>query len=97
MDQGIRYDVIDAVFADKRNDDMVDLAVRCKALAAYVEAGNAEPLVQVSVRVSNLCKKIEKEVAISGALFKDESCCSSKQGNYSGNCTVRLCCRFKSR
>lgn len=73
MDQGIRYDVIDAVFADKRNDDMVDLAVRCKALAAYVEAGNAEPLVQISVRVSNLCKKIEKEVAISGALFKDES------------------------
>lgn len=73
MDQGIRYDVIDAVFADKRNDNMVDLAVRCKALAAYVEAGNAEPLVQVSVRVSNLCKKIEKEVAISGALFKDES------------------------
>lgn len=73
MDQGIRYDVIDAVFADKRNDDMVDLAVRCKALAAYVEAGNAEPLVQVSVRVRNLCKKIEKEVAISGALFKDES------------------------
>lgn len=73
MDQGIRYDVIDAVFADKRNDDMVDLAVRCKALAAYVEAGNAEPLVQVSVRVSNLCKKFEKEVAISGALFKDES------------------------
>ena len=73
MDQGIRYDVIDAVFADKRNDDMVDLAVRCKVLAAYVEAGNAEPLVQVSVRVSNLCKKIEKEVAISGALFKDES------------------------
>lgn len=73
MDQGIRYDVIDAVFADERNDDMVDLAVRCKALAAYVEAGNAEPLVQVSVRVSNLCKKIEKEVAISGALFKDES------------------------
>lgn len=73
MDQGIRYDVIDAVFADKRNDDMVDLAVRCKALASYVEAGNAEPLVQVSVRVSNLCKKIEKEVAISGALFKDES------------------------
>ena len=73
MDQGIRYDVIDAVFADKRNDDMVDLAVRCKALAAYVEAGNAEPLVQVSVRVSNLCKKIEKEVAISGALFKEES------------------------
>lgn len=73
MDQGIRYDVIDAVFADKRSDDMVDLAVRCKALAAYVEAENAEPLVQVSVRVSNLCKKIEKEVAISGALFKDES------------------------
>lgn len=73
MDQGIRYDVIDAVFADKRNDDVVDLAARCKVLATYVEAGNAEPLVQVSVRVSNLCKKIEKEVAISGALFKDES------------------------
>ena len=25
------------------------------------------------MRASNLCKKIEKEVAISGALFKDES------------------------
>lgn len=73
MEQGIRYDVIDAVFADKRNDDVVDLAARCKALAAYAEAGGAEALVQVSVRVSNLCKKIEKEVAISGALFKDGS------------------------
>ena len=73
MEQGIRYDVIDAVFADKRCDDVVEIAARCQALAAYVEAGNAEPLVQVSVRVANLCKKIEKEVAISGALFKHES------------------------
>ncbi len=73
MDQGIRYDVIDAVFADKRCDDVVEIAARCKALAAYVEEGNAEPLVQISVRVGNLCKKIEKEVAISGALFKHES------------------------
>ncbi len=73
IEQGIRYDIIDAVFADTRNDDMVDLAARCRALSAYVQAGGAEPLVQVSVRVSNLCKKIEKEVAISGALFKDDS------------------------
>lgn len=73
MEQGIRYDVIDAVFADKRCDDVVEIAARCQALAAYVEAGSAEPLVQVSVRVSNLCKKIEKEVAISAGLFKHES------------------------
>lgn len=70
MDQGIRYDVIDAVFADKRNDDMVDLAVRCKALAAYVEAGNAEPLVQVSVRVSNLCKKSKKKLQSAARCLK---------------------------
>lgn len=70
MDQGIRYDVIDAVFADKRNDDMVDLAVRCKALAAYVEAGNAEPLVQVAVRVSNLCKKSKKKLQSAARCLK---------------------------
>ncbi len=73
MDQGIRYDVIDAVFADKRCDDVVEITARCQALAAYVKEGNAEPLVQISVRVGNLCKKIEKEVAISGVLFKHES------------------------
>lgn len=72
IDDGIRYDVIDAVFAEKRNHDVVDLAMRCRALNAYVAEGNAEALVQVSVRVTNLCKKIETEVAISGGLFKDQ-------------------------
>ena len=40
-DQGIRYDVIDAILNEKANDDIVDLFVRAKALAEYVETSEA--------------------------------------------------------
>ena len=71
IDQGIRYDVIDAVFADKHNDDLLDLAIRCKALNTYVETENVDVLVQAAVRVNNLSKKAETEVGISSRFFKD--------------------------
>ena len=71
IEQGIRYDVVDAVFADERNDDLVDIYARCKALNAYVVLPEAEAVIQASIRVCNLCKKIETEVAISSALFAD--------------------------
>lgn len=71
IEQGIRYDVIDAVFADERNDDLVDIYARCQALNAYVALPEAEAVIQASIRVCNLCKKIDTEVAISSALFAD--------------------------
>ena len=71
IEQGIRYNVVDAVFADERNDDLVDIYARCKALNAYVVLPEAEAVIQASIRVCNLCKKIETEVAISSALFAD--------------------------
>ncbi|MBR5857519.1 MAG: glycine--tRNA ligase subunit beta, partial [Phascolarctobacterium sp.] len=36
LDQGIRYDVVDAVLADERNDDIADLAARAQALNGFV-------------------------------------------------------------
>lgn len=71
IEQGIRYDVVDAVFAEKRNDDLVDIYARCQALNAYVAKPEAEAVIQASIRVCNLCKKIDAEVAISSALFAD--------------------------
>ncbi|WP_298564496.1 glycine--tRNA ligase subunit beta [uncultured Phascolarctobacterium sp.] len=71
IEQGIRYDVVDAVFADERNDDLVDIYARCQALNAYVALPEAEAVIQASIRVCNLCKKIDTEVAISSALFAD--------------------------
>ena len=47
------------------------MCARCKALNAYVVLPEAEAVIQASIRVCNLCKKIETEVAISSALFAD--------------------------
>ncbi|MHC1719038.1 MAG: glycine--tRNA ligase subunit beta [Acidaminococcaceae bacterium] len=68
-DQGIRYDVIDAVLNEKANDDIVDLFVRAKALAEYVETPEAAESIQAFTRVANLCKKAEGETIIQESLF----------------------------
>ena len=68
-DQGIRYDVIDAVLNEKANDDIVDLFVRAKALAEYVETPEAAESIQAFTRVANLCKKAEGETIIKESLF----------------------------
>jgi len=68
-DQGIRYDVIDAVLNEKANDDIVDLFVRAKALAEYVETPEAAESIQAFTRVANLCKKAEGETIIRENLF----------------------------
>ena len=39
LDQKIRYDVIDAVLAEERNNDLYDLYLRAQALNEYVRAG----------------------------------------------------------
>lgn len=71
IDQGIRYDVVDAVLAEERADDLLDIYERCQALNAYITLPEAEEVIQASTRVCNLCKKIDTEVAISSALFAD--------------------------
>ena len=68
-DQGIRYDVIDAILNEKANDDIVDLFVRAKALAEYVETPEAAESIQAFTRVVNLCKKAEGETIIKESLF----------------------------
>lgn len=69
IDQGIRYDVVDAVLAEERNDDIADLYKRALALNAFVTSEDAPALIQAATRVSNLCKKIEEETAINNGLF----------------------------
>lgn len=67
--EGIRYDVVDAVLADKRNDDFADLTMRGRALNAFVSSEEAPALIMAATRVANLCKKIEQETAINTQLF----------------------------
>ena len=69
IDQGIRYDVVDAVMAEERNDDFADLVARAQALNSFVAAEEAPALIQAATRVANLCKKIEEETAINPQLF----------------------------
>ena len=70
IDQGIRYDVVDAVLADSRNDDIADLYARALALNEFVKSAEAPALIQAATRVANLCKKIESETAINTDLFQ---------------------------
>lgn len=73
IEQGIRYDVVDAVLAEKRNDDIADLYMRAHAMNAFVAEPEAEALIQAATRVANLCKKIEEETAINTGLFQHEA------------------------
>lgn len=73
IEQGIRYDVVDAVLADDRNDDIADLYARAQALNAFVVKEEAEAFIQAATRVANLCKKIEEETAINTGLFQHPS------------------------
>ena len=73
IDQGIRYDVVDAVLAQTRNDDIADLYKRAQALNAFVTTEAAEELIQAATRVNNLCKKITEETAINEALFQKDA------------------------
>ena len=73
IDQGIRYDVVDAVLAEERNDDFADLYARAVALNKFVASAEAPAMIQAATRVANLCKKIEEETAINPQLFEVEA------------------------
>lgn len=71
-EMGIRYDVVDAVLADKRNDDIYDIYLRAQALNAYVETPEAADMVQAATRVSNLAGKAAEVYEIKAELFVTE-------------------------
>ena len=71
LEQGIRYDVIDAVLADIKNDDVYDLYLRALALQQFVNDAKAPAIVQAAVRVNNLCGKITSPVKVNPDLFKE--------------------------
>jgi glycyl-tRNA synthetase beta chain len=73
LEQKIRYDVIDAVLADERNNDLYDLYLRAQALNAYVNGEKAADMIQAATRVNNLSSKAETEVPINDGLFTEQA------------------------
>ena len=73
LEQKIRYDVIDAVLADERNNDLYDLYLRAQALNEYVNGEKAAEMIQAATRVNNLSSKAETTVPVNESLFKEEA------------------------
>jgi len=71
LDQKIRYDVIDAVLADARNNDLYDLYLRAQALNEFVAGEQASEIIQAATRVNNLSSKAETVVPVNEVLFKE--------------------------
>ncbi len=73
LDQKIRYDVIDAVLAEERNNNLYDLYLRAQALNEYVAGDKAADMIQAATRVNNLSSKAEAEVPINDGLFTEQA------------------------
>ena len=73
LEQKIRYDVIDAVLADERNNDLYDLYLRAQALNGYVSGEKAADMIQAATRVNNLSSKAETVGPVNENLFKEEA------------------------
>ena len=73
LEQKVRYDVIDAVLADERNNDLYDLYLRTQSLNEYVNSKKAADMIQAATRVNNLSSKAEAVVPVNEGLFKEEA------------------------
>ena len=69
LESGIRYDVVDAVLADKAADDLTDIFTRAKALEAYVTTPVAQVSIQAFTRVDNICKNQKIIMQVEPSLF----------------------------
>jgi glycyl-tRNA synthetase beta chain len=69
-DQGVRYDIVDAVLAEG-SDDIYATYQRAHALATFLEAPNFGKTLMAYTRVLNLAKKANAEYGIDSALFQD--------------------------
>ena len=56
-DQGVRHDIVDALFTRSVDDDLVRLLARVKALQAFVETGEGANLLAGYKRAANILKK----------------------------------------
>lgn len=72
LEQGIRYDVIEAVLT-LENDDVVDLFARAHALNKYVVTENSVSCIQALSRAINIARKNEVDEPILQSLFEDDS------------------------
>lgn len=90
LDQGIRYDAVDAVLAEGRNADVYDLYLRAQALNAFVVKPEAAALLQAATRVCNLSSKLEHKVRVDQELFKEQAekdlfaSCKAQENNVIG-------------
>jgi glycyl-tRNA synthetase beta chain len=74
LDQGVRYDIIDAVLQSEGNtDDIYDLYLKINALKEFLAKPEAAAMIQAAVRVNNLCSKAQKDTVINDALFHEEA------------------------
>ena len=71
-EEGVRYDIVDAVLA-AGSDDIYAAYLKAKALAAQVGSGDLQALTQALVRVGNLAKKADAGVAVDEALLRVEA------------------------
>lgn len=71
-DQGVRYDIIDAVLAEG-SEDMYAAFLRALAVARFVEHPAADQTLTAYTRVLNLAKKAEGNNPINPALFVEDA------------------------
>lgn len=71
-EEGIRYDIVDAVLA-VGTDDLYAAFLKAKALATQVGGAELQALTQALVRVGNLAKKAEADIAVDEASLTVEA------------------------
>ncbi|RKD34789.1 glycine--tRNA ligase subunit beta [Thermohalobacter berrensis] len=71
IDNGIRYDVVDAVL-NSNNYDIADLYIRASELNKWIKKDELSEILAAFNRVSNLAKKAENKVEINTELLIEE-------------------------
>lgn len=71
-EENIRYDIVDAVLATG-SDDLYATVLRARALAEALGGAGLPALIQALVRVGNLAKKAEADVAVDEALLEAQA------------------------
>ncbi|MFE0013599.1 glycine--tRNA ligase subunit beta [Mesorhizobium sp. NPDC059054] len=77
-DSGARYDLIDAVFALRENDDLYEITNRVEALGKLLETEDGKNLLAGTKRAANILAAEEKKgtavaAAVDPALFREEA------------------------
>ena len=70
LEQGVRYDIVDAVLAAPGLDDLASIFARAAALTKYLVNEKADDSLQAFTRVVNITKNNEVTGIVDPALFK---------------------------